>query len=289
MIQPDHPLHDVAPAKLNLGLHVCRRRADGYHDLETVFLRIPWADVLTATPADALTLTCTDPSLPTDRRNLCLQAAHRLAERYGVTAGAALHLEKRLPYGAGLGGGSSDAATTLRLLCRLWQLDLPDDHLRTLGAEVGSDVPFFITDAAAAYAEGRGERLLRLPETGAAYTFPFALVVVVPPVVIATAEAYRHVRPNDRGRPDLRALVAANDLAAWRRALVNDFEAWALEAYPAVAEVRRALVEAGAGYAALSGSGAAVFGVFEQQAPATAAAEALRQSLPHHHVWHGVL
>ncbi|MDX1548260.1 MAG: 4-(cytidine 5'-diphospho)-2-C-methyl-D-erythritol kinase [Rhodothermales bacterium] len=275
-----------APAKLNLGLHVLRRRPDGYHDLETVFLRIAWADHLTARREEALALTCSDPSLPTDESNLVMKAARRLAEEYGVVAGAALHLDKHLPYGAGLGSGSSDAAATLRLLADLWGLDVPEDRLHGLAASLGADVPFFLGPEAA-YATGIGDRLAPLldPETDAVYRCPFDLVVVVPPVHVATAEAYRRVTPRDEERPDLRAAVLSNDLARWREELVNDFEAPILAAYPAIRAAKDALVDAGAGYAALSGSGAAVFGVFGDAAHATAAAEAAR--LAGHRVWHG--
>lgn len=266
-----------APAKLNLGLHVRRRRPDGYHDLETVFVRIPWSDTLTAVPAERLVFTCSDPALPTDERNLCVRAARQLAAAFDVPCSAALHLEKRVPYGAGLGGGSSDAATTLRLLSDLWKLDATAPQLHALAAALGSDVPFFLGPAAA-HATGRGERLEPLidPATQEPYQLPFATVVVVPPVQVSTAEAYRMVRPNDTARPDLRAVVCSNDLARWRAELVNDFERPVLEAYPAVQSALDALRDAGAGYAALSGSGSAVFGVFEDATRATAAAEAAR-------------
>lgn len=278
-------LHRPAPAKLNLGLHILRRRPDGYHDLATVFLRIGWADHLTAAPAETLTLTCTDASLPTDERNLCLRAAHRLAEVYGVGPehdgrGAALHLEKHVPYGAGLGGGSSDAAATLLLLNDLWDLDASQNDLHALAADLGSDVPFFLGPPAA-YGTGRGEMLT--PLNG--YACPFWLVVVAPGVHVATAEAYRLVTPSDADRPGLPRLVQSNDLARWRTDLVNDFEAPILAQYPALRAVKRTLLDAGAGYAALTGSGSALFGVFEEERLARAAAEAARQA--GHRVWWG--
>ena len=269
-----------APAKLNLGLHVLRKRSDGYHDLETVFLRILWADTLTARPAEQLTLTCSDSSLTTDETNLVMKTALALAEVCGVAQGAALHLEKRLPHGAGLGGGSSDAAATLRLLADLWKLDVAEATLHRLALALGSDVPFFL-GAAAAHATGRGEVLTPLP----GYHLPFWLVVVVPPVSVSTASAFARIRPHDTHRPDLRALVASNDLARWRTDLVNDFEAPIFETYPLIRTVKETLLEAGAGYAAMSGSGSAVFGVFEEEEQACAAAEAARQA--EHRVWWG--
>jgi 4-diphosphocytidyl-2-C-methyl-D-erythritol kinase len=264
-------LQRAAPAKVNLGLHIVRRRPDGYHDLETVFLRIPWADELSVRPDDGLAMTCSDPALPTDEGNLCLRAAQLLAASCGVQSGAALHLEKRIPYGAGLGGGSSDAAATLRLLAEHWGLAVPEATLHALAARLGSDVPFFL-GAPAAFASGRGERLEPLldPATGAPYQFPYALAVLVPPVHVPTPTAYRLIRPREADRPDLRAVVASNDLAWWREALVNDFEEPVCAAYPAVAGPRSLLYEAGAGYVAMSGSGSAMFGVFTEGAAAEA-------------------
>lgn len=278
-------LDDLAPSKINLGLHVLRKRPDGYHDLETVFVRLPWSDRITVRPADTIGMTCSDPGLPVDERNLCVRAALRLAEAFEVTGGAALHLEKRIPYGAGLGGGSSDAATTLLMLARLWSLDARPEQLHALSAGLGSDVPFFLGPPVA-YATGRGERLAPVADSeGAAYVFPFTLVVVAPAVEVSTARAYSLVRPRSDGRADLLEVVRSNDLERWRSELVNDFGAPIREAYPVIEAVENLLTDAGAGYVSLSGSGSAVFGVFDDDVRATAAAEAAR--LSGHRVWHG--
>ena len=264
------PLVERAPAKINLGLHVLRKRADGFHDVETVLHRIEWADTVTAQPADTLSMTCSDPALPTDEENLCMQAARRLAEAFGVSAGAALHLEKRVPYGAGLGGGSSDAAATLRLLNRLWTLDASPEDLHAIAAEIGADVPFFLSEALAAYATGRGDEITALHDEGRGYQLPFPVLVAVPPVTVATPEAYAQVTPTDADRPKLPAVVRSNDLARWRDTLVNDFEAPVTAAEPAVATLRTWLQDEEAGYVSLSGSGGAVYGVFEDEERAVA-------------------
>ena len=247
-----------ASGKVNLGLHVLRRRADGYHDLETVFYRIRWSDAVHARPAAEYALACTDVTLPTDEANLVTKAAQVLAARCGVPCRASLRLEKRLPVGSGLGGGSSDAASTLRLLAELWRLDVGEHTLHELALAIGSDVPFFL-GAPVAYATGRGEVLRPLE----GYRFPFALVVAVPPVQVSTAWAYGHISPNKAGRPELRATVESNDLERWRAELVNDFEAVVLEAQPILQQARHLMLDQGAGYASLSGTGAAVYGVFE--------------------------
>ena len=271
------PLRAPAPAKINLGLHVLRRREDGYHDIETVFYRIGWSDEISVGPAEGLSMTCSDPNLPTGGDNLCMQAAHRLQEACGVERGARLHLDKHVPYGAGLGGGSSDAATTLQLLTRLWDLDVSSPELREIGAQIGSDVPFFLFDAPVAAATGRGDELeivygadgspLDLLDLEA-----FSLVVVVPPVEVSTPEAYGMVTPDDTTRPPLAEVVASGNLSRWRSALVNDFQGSVTARHEPVAQSLALLDEAGAGYTSLSGSGSAVFGVFEDASLARSAA-----------------
>ena len=251
-----------APAKINLGLHVLRKRPDGYHDVETILHKIDWFDTVTAEPAEDLSMTCSDPSLPTDESNLCMQAARRLAEACGVTSGAALHLEKRIPYGAGLGGGSSDAAATLRLCSRLWNVDPSPTQLQEIARSIGADVPFFLTDEPAAYATGRGDELTPVYDGDAPYRLSFPLLVFVPPVTISTPVAYDAVTPNDTDRPNLPALLRANDLAQWKTALENDFESPVTDRYEPVAETRAWLEKQGAAYVSLSGSGSAVYGLF---------------------------
>ena len=283
MLRSNGTLHRSAPAKINLGLHVLRKRPDGYHDIETVFIRIPWADVLRAEPADDLRLTCSDPNLPTDASNLVMKAARELSDGQ---RGADLHLEKHLPIGAGLGGGSSDAATALTALNDLWDLGRSRDDLFEVAARLGSDVPFFLGPEAA-LGTGRGEYLEPLidPETDEPYRPPFILVVAAPTIHVSTPEAYGLVDPRDDDRGDLCEIVLSNDLDRWRRELVNDFEAPIFEKYPPIREVKAALTSAGADYASLSGSGAAVYGFFEREEPATGAAEALLET--GHKVWHG--
>ena len=279
---PALPLHRAAPAKLNLGLRVLRRRPDGFHDLDTVFLPLGWADTVAAAPARTLSLACSDPALPTDGANLVVRAAEALAAwaaaQGRAVPGAALRLDKRVPYGAGLGSGSSDAAATLRLLAALWELDVPEPALAALALGLGSDVPFFLRGAPAR-ARGQGERLTPLlgPD-GAGWRCPFWLVVAVPPVHVPTGEAFARVVPDAAPRPDLAAAVVSGDLARWRAELANDFQGPVEAAFPGIAAPRRALLGAGAGYASLSGSGSAVFGAFAAEAEARAAARALAAS-----------
>lgn len=258
LISSSHVLSATAPAKINLGLCVLRNRPDGYHDLATVFHPIGWADTLTADQAETVSLTCTDTTLPSGEGNLVVRAARLLKASFGVDRGAIMHLTKVLPHGAGLGGGSSDAATALQILCRLWRLDCTTTSLASLALDLGSDVPFFLRRCTA-FAQGRGEMLSPLED----YRFPFSLAVVVNPVRISTAWAFRHVEVRETGRADLAEVVRSNDLDRWRRELTNDFEEPVFTRWPALRRTKSALLRAGASFASLTGTGSGVYGVFE--------------------------
>lgn len=267
-----------APAKINLGLHVLRRRDDGYHDIETVMLRLRWFDTIEAEADSGLAMTCTDSSLSVGSDNLCIRAAAALRSRFGIGHGVRLHLTKRIPAGAGLGGGSSDAAATLRALNRLWGLNATDDDLSAIGAELGSDVPFFLGPSPAV-ARGRGEDLSQLTsDDGSLLRIPFTFVLIRPDASVATADAYRWVTPSDEFRVDLASLIRSADLSSWRSKLINDFELPVEERIPDVKALKTLLYGAGAGFAGMTGSGSAVYGVFEQTRKAEIAAEAARRA-----------
>jgi 4-diphosphocytidyl-2-C-methyl-D-erythritol kinase len=176
-----------APCKINRELRVGRLRPDGYHEVLSRMATIDLADTLTAGESDRLELACDDPSLPSGADNLVVRAAERLASAAGVRRGAALRLEKRVPAGGGLGGGSSDAACALRLLAALWNLAISEEDLRGVAAGLGSDVPFFLAGGEAEVS-GRGELVAPLPDTGAE---PADLILLVPPIAISTAAVYR--------------------------------------------------------------------------------------------------
>ncbi|MCY4159890.1 MAG: 4-(cytidine 5'-diphospho)-2-C-methyl-D-erythritol kinase [Bacteroidetes bacterium] len=265
-------LHSEAPAKINLGLHILRKRIDGYHDLATVFHRISWADKLTALSAEKLSMTCTDHTLSCGDDNLVMRAAKLLQRTSDVNEGASMHLEKNLPHGAGIGGGSSDAATVLLMLCELWKLNKAAIPLDSLALQLGSDVPFFLHHHTA-YAEGRGEELA--PMTG--YHFPFSLAVIVQPIHISTQWAFRQVDVSEENRADLVEIVASNDLERWRYELVNDFEEPVFSHWPQLREVKSHLLRSGAGFAGLTGSGSGVYGVFESYEDANEAAMEARE------------
>jgi 4-diphosphocytidyl-2-C-methyl-D-erythritol kinase len=201
-------LRGEAFAKTNLVLKVIGRREDGYHEIDTVFQTIDLTDVLEASAAPAgIELTCSNPAIPAGEDNLVHRAATAWRDRFGVQEGARLRLTKRIPAGGGLGGGSSDAAVTLALLSRLWQLSPSDRDFAEVGASLGSDVPFFFTGGTAR-GRGRGELIEPLLDRP-----PRELILVVPPFSIATREVYARWRP-DPAPPPGGAVFGGNDLAS---------------------------------------------------------------------------
>ncbi|HET9795567.1 MAG TPA: 4-(cytidine 5'-diphospho)-2-C-methyl-D-erythritol kinase [Thermoanaerobaculia bacterium] len=189
-------LRAEAFAKTNLRLEVLGRRRDGFHEIDTVFQTIDLTDRLEVSEAPGrIDLECTDPSVPSDSRNLVVRAADALRRRFPDAGGARIRLEKNIPAGGGLGGGSSDAAIALLLLARLWKLPVGPAELAGIGAELGSDVPFFFVGGTAR-GRGRGEIVEPLPDAPSR-----ALVLVVPPFSISTAEVYSRWRPGDAPDP----------------------------------------------------------------------------------------
>ena len=256
-------------AKINLGLRVLGRRADGYHEISTVFQTITLHDRLTfQTRPDAhLELNCSDPEIPTDSSNLVLRAAVALRERYGLRRGARVDLEKIVPAGGGLGGGSSDAAVTLVALASLWGIETDAHELTELGARLGADVPFFLTGGTA-LGTGTGTDIRPLEDVTKMH-----LVVVMPGVRVSTADAYKALGARALTKADTVAnLFVSHAEADFSDSLCdvmsNDFEAVVLRLHPEIGRARDALTKAGAKRSMLSGSGSGVFGVFESKGEA---------------------
>lgn len=277
------PYTECAPAKINLGLQVLRRREDGYHDIRSVMVPIAWYDRVRVEAAPEGSLSCSDDSVPAGTDNLCWRAVEALADRVGRKPRVAVHLEKNVPVGAGLGGGSSDAAAVLRALTDLWDLEVGDEELRRVGARLGSDVPFFVNPRPV-LAEGRGERLTPVEE---GLQFAYHWVVVVPGQRVATAEAYRWVAPDAEDRPNPAEVLASTEPSRWAHKLVNDFEDPVARRVPAVGRIRARLRRAGAAYVSLSGSGSAVYGLFLEADRARRVAERLREDRADRTVWVG--
>jgi len=234
------------PCKINLGLNVLRKRNDGYHDLETCFYPIPWTDILEVIPSDDFEFTVSGNAIPGDD-NLCVKA-YRLLN----APPAKIHLHKIIPMGAGLGGGSSDAAWTLRLLNDVFGLKLSKDDLKKYAAKIGSDCAFFIDDGPM-IGTGRGEVL-----TPARISLEGKFIVIVKPDVhVSTAEAYAGIKPGSKHSD-----IGNIPIEAWKTSLMNDFEETIFEKFPVIRLIKEQLYTAGAVYASMSGSGSAVYGIF---------------------------
>lgn len=265
-----------APAKVNLTLEVLGKRPDGYHAVETLILAVDLFDTLEVRRTDGpgIALTCDPPGLPTDSRNLVVKAGEALRQAFAPAAGAAVRLTKRIPHEAGLGGGSSDAATTLLALNRVWKLNRSPAELAAVAGTVGSDVAFFLAPPAG-WCTGRGEVVTPEPPPGG----PVHLVIVKPAEGLSTAEVYRRVvvpaTPTD-GNP-ARAALRAGDIEALAGRLVNRLQGPAFTASPAVRAVFDRLVGVGPLAAQLSGSGSAVFALCRDAQHARSVAASYRR------------
>ncbi len=268
-----------APAKINLTLEVLGRRPDGYHDLRSLVIGVDLSDRVSCriTPQSGVVLHCNDPALCNDD-NLAVQAARTLAHRCAREPSVSIDLRKRIPVGAGLGGGSSDAATTLRLCNELWQTDLNDRELAALGAEIGSDVPLFFS-LPAAFMEGRGELVSPVTPRWSGW-----VLLVYPGLSISTGEVYRAWRREDSERfssTALSALVEASTAAELSSLLSNHLEPAVFRVCPALYTLRDELVSLGLTSIRVTGSGSAMYSLFDDQEPAVRAADEIAQRLTH--------
>ena len=257
----------VAQAKVNLMLRVLARESSGYHQLETLFARIELGDIVTVkTGHGQRTLRCEGPAASAaavgpPERNLAWRAAEAYAAATGFPDGFAIDIEKRVPVGAGLGGGSADAGAVLRILDALAPAPLPGGELLALAAALGADVPFLTAESAFALAWGRGERMLMLEPLAAR-----DVVLALPGFAVATAEAFRWVSDGIGWRVAQPLAIESDALRSWAGVSAiagNDFEQAVAMRHPLVAELSTVLTAAGARIAQLSGSGSTVFGVFD--------------------------
>ena len=255
-------------AKINLGLNIVSKREDGYHNLETVFYPIPLYDALEIKYMDekfpsqvACDLKVTGNAVECDEQNnLVVKAYNLLAEDYKLPRVHA-HLYKHIPSQAGLGGGSSDAAFMIRLLDERFRLNIGNPEMEKYAARLGADCAFFI-EAEPAYAEGIGDELM--PVDGPKGNLNgYYLAIVKPDIAVSTKEAYAAITPTATSK-SCREIVR-QPIVTWKEELVNDFEAPIFKLHPELAEIKEKLYQQGAKYAAMSGSGSALFGIFETE------------------------
>jgi 4-diphosphocytidyl-2-C-methyl-D-erythritol kinase len=248
-------------AKINLGLRIVGQREDGYHLLHTLFQEIDFGDQLTihTLPKTDITLAITGAAgktLPTDAHNLCYRAAQLFQLKTDTRKGAHIHLEKHIPVGAGLGGGSSNAAAVLRALNQLWGINLTDRDLEKMAVEIGADVAFFIRGGLQ-LGEGIGEILTPL-KVG----LPYSVLLVIPPIRISTAWAYGQwaARKEQPAAFSLDQLIREQSIP-WEK-FTNGFESIIFERHRQLKAIKEDLLKAGAEHASLSGSGSAIYGLF---------------------------
>jgi 4-diphosphocytidyl-2-C-methyl-D-erythritol kinase len=259
-------VYEKAPAKINLLLDVVRKREDGYHEVEMVMTMVDLADrlELLELPRDAILLSSQAGYIPLDEKNLAFQAARLIKDRYGVKKGVYIHLDKRIPVAAGLAGGSSDAAAALRGLNRLWNLNLSEEELLGLAAELGSDVPYCVRGGAA-IARGRGEILEPLPSPPQCW-----VVLAKPQLNVSTADVYGRFRLEKVERhPSLERMVKAIRDGSFRdmcAELGNVLETVTLELHPEVRRLKEIMKKLGADGVLMSGSGPTVFGLVAKEA-----------------------
>ncbi len=260
-----------AYAKINLGLRVLSRRPDGFHNIETVFHRIDLYDEIEFLPSPTIHVESSSRDVPGDVTNLCHRAATLLQEALTPEGGVHIRLLKRIPTGAGLGGGSSDAATVLLKLPSFWNRTIDAATLHTFAVRLGADVPFFL-GSGSALGRGRGEQLEFFP-----LDIPFWILLCNARIHISTAWAYRKVKVATRRElRDLREILSDGfrTPAVLSRELTNDFESAVFPKYPVLRAIRQEMLQGGAVYASMSGSGSSMYGFFRHEEEARAVADA---------------
>jgi len=249
-------------AKINLGLRVLEKRPDGFHEIETIFYPIALSDalefVVLSGKASEDELVITGINIKTrPEKNLVTRAVSRLRTSYSVPQ-LKIHLHKAIPAGAGLGGGSSDAACMIKSVNKCFGFSITDDELKTIALELGSDCPFFLNPVPSA-GTGRGEILKPIIPVLEGYY----LILLNPGFLISTKEAYHNCIPARR-ETNLEELVT-RPVIAWKKLIANDFEDFVFKVYPMVGELKRAIYKAGAVYSSMTGSGSTVYGIFAEK------------------------
>ncbi len=262
----------TSPAKINLILKVLGRRPDGYHDIASLMQQIDLCDEIDfAVAGSGIRLQCPESGLPEDERNIVFRAAKRILDETGYQGGIEIVLRKHIPVAAGLGGGSSNAATTLAALNEILHLKVPADRLQAMGASLGADVPFFLFGRCA-WAFGVGDRLQPAPEIP-----PLEFVLVNPGYEVSTRSVYQGLNFTLTNQPNhysIPRFFTADDLA---KGLINDLETVTLKRHPDLVSWKERLVGNGALGALMSGSGPTMFGIFDREDRAAQAEAALKE------------
>ncbi|MBU2622217.1 MAG: 4-(cytidine 5'-diphospho)-2-C-methyl-D-erythritol kinase [Proteobacteria bacterium] len=262
----------LSPAKINLFLHVSGKRPDGYHDIVSLICCVSLYDVMSFDFGGGITtVTCTDPEIPCDERNHALKAASLFLGKFRKNEGVRIHIEKNIPAGAGLGGGSSNAATVLSCLNKWFGNPFPVEEIMAMGLEIGADVPFFLYRKPA-LATGIGEKLKEYP-----LKLPYKILIVYPGFGVLTQEVYNNLNLRlTNCKNKLKKLIFVQEFHA--KLLCNDLESVTVSKYPEINEAKEAILKQGAAGALMSGSGSSVFGLFPDNDSAINAGNVLSQN-----------
>lgn len=258
---------EKAPAKINLGLNVIDKRDDGYHELEMIMTSIDLADTLVFTENETskIKLSSNLPFLPTGKKNLVFQAAELIQKKYNITEGVTIQLEKKIPIAAGLAGGSSDCAATLRGLNKFWNLDLSESELADIGKELGSDVPYCIYSKTA-YVTGRGEKVEILPKLKG-----FWVILVKPQMSVSTPTIFKQVNLKTITHPNISIIKTAIEEGNCQiipDIIGNSLEDITIQQHPIIEKIKQKLTSYGADGVLMSGSGPTVFALCKQESRA---------------------
>ena len=261
-------LNLLSPAKINLRLEILSKRPDNYHEIKTIFHKISIFDKinLEKIPGNEVQLTINNPAIPTDNTNLAVKASNLLFNYADIRPGIKIDIKKKIPAGAGLGGGSSNAAITLKGLNTLLNLNISEQIIAEFAVKLGADVPFFLTDASTAYATGIGEKIKSI-ETHNKLWF----LVIFPGFTVSTAWAYNSINKYNLLTKRTKNNIISNyslDINTVKSSLYNDFESVVNKRHTEIPKIKEQLIKTGAQGAMLSGSGSSVFGIFPDKASA---------------------
>jgi 4-diphosphocytidyl-2-C-methyl-D-erythritol kinase len=245
-------------AKINLGLFVHARRPDGYHDIETGFVYIDWCDTFKIRQSPRTRIHFSDPDIPVDDKNTVVKAFRLFQHEYGLAHHYDISVYKSVPASAGLGGGSSNAAMLMRILNKIENKNIPIDRLKDTGSLIGADVPFFLMDSPAIGTE-TGIQLKSAPIQPDAW-----ILTVFPNFASSTAEAYSYCEPNPDHELSIETILRDVDIDEWQYLLLNDLEPSVMMTSPMIGDIKDQMIDFGAQYSAMSGSGSSVFGLFSQ-------------------------
>jgi len=253
-----------APAKINLALDTLYKREDNFHEVEMIMTTVDLADYITVTPLkeNKIKITSNKYSLPVNEKNLAYQAAKLFKDHFKINAGVAIHIKKQIPVAAGLAGGSSNAAATLKALKELWNVDCSLDELANLGAELGSDVPFCVYGGTA-LATGRGEKIKPIPSPPKCW-----VILIKPRIGVSTKEIYEALDATKRKKIDIEGMLTSIETKDYNgicERLGNSLEEVTFKRYPSVAEIKKKLIQFGADAVLMSGSGPTVFALVRKE------------------------